>query len=113
MCLLPGRMHVGEDIPGFDLFACLPGSQACEITEDVAGLNGEYFWRRSMVEQAALPAFDVAQYKAALPPSAERRVLVATGRHGALALRDAELPVFQVILVSGEIIAVCIEAVAS
>jgi hypothetical protein len=38
-CLLPGTVHIGEAIPGFDLFACLPGSQACEITEDVTGLT--------------------------------------------------------------------------
>jgi len=38
-CLLPGTVEVGELIPGFDLFACLPGSQSCEITEDVAGLT--------------------------------------------------------------------------
>jgi hypothetical protein len=38
-CVLPGSVRVGEDIPGFDLFACLPGSQECEITDDITGLT--------------------------------------------------------------------------
>jgi len=38
-CVLPGTVRVGENIPGFDLFACLPGSQTCETTQDVAGLT--------------------------------------------------------------------------
>jgi len=38
-CLLPGSVHVGQAIPGFDSFACLPGSQTCELTEDVSGLT--------------------------------------------------------------------------
>ncbi len=38
-CLLPGSVQIGEAIPGFDLFACLPGSQACEITNDITGLT--------------------------------------------------------------------------
>lgn len=38
-CLLPGSVQIGEAIPGFDVFACLPGSQACEQTDDIAGLT--------------------------------------------------------------------------
>lgn len=38
-CLLPGSVEVGQAIPGFDSFACLPGPQDCEITDDVSGLT--------------------------------------------------------------------------
>jgi hypothetical protein len=38
-CLLPGSVRIGEPIAGFDLFACLPGSQECLITDDITGLT--------------------------------------------------------------------------
>ncbi len=38
-CLLPGRVKIGEPIEGFDVFACLPGVQECEVSDDVRGLT--------------------------------------------------------------------------
>lgn len=40
-CLLPGTVVIGEPIPGFDMFACVPslGIEPCEDTSDVTGLS--------------------------------------------------------------------------
>lgn len=72
-------------------------------------LNGEYFWRRSMVELLAPPALSEVEYRGALLPSGDLRALVAIGKHGALALSDADVPPFNVVLASGETIVVSIE----
>ena len=72
-------------------------------------LNGEYFWRRSMVELREPPVLSELLLKGALLPSAELCVLVARGKHGALTLGDAAAPAFHVVLASGETVIVSIE----
>jgi hypothetical protein len=72
-------------------------------------LSGEYFWRRSMVELRGPPAPPEVEYRGALPPSEALPLVVAAGINGALVLRDAEVPEFRAVLVSGETIVVSIE----
>ena len=57
------------------------------------------------------PAYrDEAKQRGTLPPSQTLRVLVTTGKLGALELCDGELPPFRVVLSSGETIAVAVYA---
>lgn len=63
-CLLPGTVRVGEEIPGFELFACLPGVQECELTEDIAGLEfNDLVYETYLCGEVVMPESFVVAYE--------------------------------------------------
>ena len=72
--------------------------------------NGRYWWSRTTFQLRALPEGTYAEHAGTLSPSADLVVLISEGIHGRLDLSDAELPIFEVVLATGETIAVSVEA---
>lgn len=63
-CVLPGAVEVGEEIPGFDSFACLPGAQACEVTEAISGLTfTDLTYEVPLCGEIVAPELFVIQYE--------------------------------------------------
>jgi len=73
-------------------------------------LNGLYWYWRPAVELRAVSVSEGEGEKGTLPPAGDLIVLVSRGKRGTLRLRDAELPEFDVVLSSGETIAVSVES---
>jgi hypothetical protein len=71
-------------------------------------LSGEYL--AANAGRAAVTGVPARGGMLVFPPSTALRLLVTAGKHGALELRDAEVPPFRVVLSSGELVSVVVDA---
>ena len=99
--------YVAGAIAGSESLRAAASSWVCRAER---ALSGEYFWRRTLVALRSPAYLRAAECFGALPPSMALRLLVTAGKHGALELRDAEVPPFRVVLSSGELVSVVVDA---